>query len=1411
MKMPRLTIVFVCLVTCSQTVNGSTNPASELTAFQEVDWHRQALFSDSDRSSGESENLSLIGRIPDGPCRSCAADGPLAAYGNGGWLTTADISNPNSPVEMGRVALPGPVEGLTIHGYLAYVANGEAGIRVVDISNPTAPQEIGSYEFSDDVIDVKIGGAYAYVAASSAGLAILDVSDPAHPQEVSVSDTPGSARGVFVAGNLAYVADYDQGLLIFNVTDPTNPVLASVTDTPGYAYKIAVNGTYAYVADSSEGLRIYNISNPTAPYVVGVHDTSGYTYGVSLSGNYAYIADFYAVRIIDVSNPASPVEMGYFSSSYALDVTVSGVYAYASYSEKGLKILDVSNPANPTQAATLLTSGAAQHVTVHGDFVYLVDNSGLTKLHVIDISDPCSPIEVGSTGGGGGTGVAVNGSFVYVTNYGSSMSAINVGDPEAPFEAGSIATPGLARGVDAQGIYAYVAADDAGLRIIDVSDPGNLYEIGFIEAGIDAQSVAVEGDYAYVLATGAYFYIIDVSNPANPTQVGSAITGGGYDIAVSNNFVYVVGNVYMRIFDASDPSNPFTVSQFYTPDASRSVVIENNFAYLSSEQAGLLAVDISDPSNPIQAGFYNTGGSAFGVASYASLVFVADWSDGLWIFQNDLLAPPVISSIQDIPEDQGRQVRITWDKTIYDAPGDFVDITSYAIFRRQDDSKCDRFPAPDRSVKDPGLTFPRMAGWDFLGTVPAFGEDVYQYVAPTLCDSTLDNGICWSVFFVRAMTPDPFQFYDSPPDSGYSVDNLAPSAPMNLLFAPPGILTWDEAPEEDFNYFTVYGSTADIFNETADLIAHTTDLEMDVQANFYPYYHVTATDFAGNKGEAATTPNLAGGWTDVTAGPLGNTGTGAGVAWGDCDNDPNHLVDLHLVNEGQANRLYHNEGNGIFADITTDPLDHPGNGTGAYWGDYDNDGDLDLYLLNAGEANVLFRNIGGCTFTDATSGVLADPGNAWGAAWVDHDNDGFIDLYISNEGQPNLLIQNENGLFSDQTPDALNFAGNSQGASWGDYDNDGDQDLYLVVADSANRLFRNNGDGQFEDVTLGPLADAGPGQGAAWGDYDNDGNLDLYITNWNGPNVLLHNAGGGTFSDATTLILANAGNGQSAVWGDYDNDTDLDLYLANYGQANKLFRNEGGGVFVDDTGSVVGDTENSVGAAFADMDSDGDLDLYVANANGPNRLYRNNMGSENHWLHVRLVGTLSNRSAIGARVKISTGDVHQIREVTGGSGYLSQNSLLVEFGLGTETIVDTVQVIWPQRLSQGQYHTSLLTDVAANQVLEIVEIDDPLAGIDDTEDLPTAYALHGCFPNPFNPMTTIRYELPVASRVQLKVFDAAGHLIDTLISSDFVAAGRHEVVWNGLDSRGQTVASGIYFCRLDAGEFVDTIRMVMVR
>jgi hypothetical protein len=464
-----------------------------------------------------------------------------------------------------------------------------------------------------------------------------------------------------------------------------------------------------------------------------------------------------------------------------------------------------------------------------------------------------------------------------------------------------------------------------------------------------------------------------------------------------------------------------------------------------------------------------------------------------------------------------------------------------------------------------------------------------------------------------------------------------------------------------------------------------------------------------------------------------------GGTWADFNNDG--YPDLFLWN-GQDGVLgdqflFQNNGDGTFTQVNSVP---PVNlnvfGTSACWGDYDNDGNLDLYVTLP-VTNLLYHNEGSGTFSQVTTGsIVTDSANTYGAAWADYDQDGFLDVFVTvldpNANSRCFLYHNNgDGTFSSVTDSALvaDFA-SSTGIGWADYDNDGKIDLFVCGARGTsmrapNRLYHNNGDGTFTRITSGSIVtDVGYGKACAWGDYDNDGFLDLLVVNGAGmTNFLYHNNGNGTFTKVITgSIPTDTGNNfGGCAWGDYDNDGFLDLYVTDEGNSaisptvvNRLFHNNGDGTFTKIlTGSPVNEYSDSLGCCWVDYDNDGFLDLFASRGDRRGSfLFHNNLpgvGNTNAWLTVRLVGTVSNRSAIGAKVRVKAfyrGQSRwQLRQITGGGGTDGHNELQANFGLGDGTNVDTVRIEWPSGIVQE------FQNVAPKQILTCTEPPLLLAGI----------------------------------------------------------------------------------------------------
>ncbi|MCL4177408.1 MAG: VCBS repeat-containing protein [Verrucomicrobia bacterium] len=476
-------------------------------------------------------------------------------------------------------------------------------------------------------------------------------------------------------------------------------------------------------------------------------------------------------------------------------------------------------------------------------------------------------------------------------------------------------------------------------------------------------------------------------------------------------------------------------------------------------------------------------------------------------------------------------------------------------------------------------------------------------------------------------------------------------------------------------------------------------------------------------------------FTQVTEGPIvTDAEASAGCALVDYDNDG--LVDVFVATIwGGTNVLYHNDGNFTFGKVTTEPMVTTyGDYRAGVFADYDNDGDLDLFV-SCGEpyTSRFFRNdlgAGNSTlFTGVTTGAWVNTVavNA-GAAWGDYDNDGFVDLAVVNSGMPpqsEFLYRNDGsgGMLRVTAPPLTSSGGRSQGCAWGDHDNDGDLDLVVANAfyetNQPTFLFRNDRAGVFTRETTGPLVTT-PGYhlGLAWADYDNDGDLDLYVAKVtalsSSSEGLFVNNGDGTFTP--DLAVRSDATSQGPAWGDFDNDGYLDLFVCNQGEADMLLHNEHDGTFtrILDSDPVTA-VAHGFSSAWADLDNDGFLDLFVANnwaenaaqRAEPNFLYRNDAasnGNTNGWLLVRLIGTASNRSGIGAKIRakatLSGKEVWQLREISGGSGKSNQNDLRAHFGLGDAAQVDLLRIEWPSGIVQE------IANLPANQALTVTEHQD---------------------------------------------------------------------------------------------------------
>lgn len=845
----------------------------------------------------------------------------VACNQDGLWIF--DITDPTNPgvatsqLEASAIANHENY-GVTVDGNRAYLAIREAGVKTIDISDPYAASTIYTYTHGGiDAIGIEVAGDNLCVTdIFNNTFFVLDASDPSNLVQLGSVLTRHEPRYIDVEGDFAYTADRDSGLTAIDISDPVNPMVVSGLTVPGFTYRLAADGDYLYTASRLGGVSIVDITDPlnmrlleTLPttqeaFAVDVDGIDAYigmgdsvqivrvaehslhlagigaagvvgSKAVQVSGNHAFVAGNGGLDVVDITDPNTPVAVGSYGSVAAGDVYVSGDYAYVAAGSNDLHVVDISNPATPTMVGSVALLGNALKVHVSGNYAYVAtDNNLNNSLVSVDISDPTSPFQADAefvvTYP---LDVYVSGDYAYCPYYVGGLMVIDVSDPTAmTTNAGNLGGQwGVA--IQVSGNYAYVVHDVDGLRVIDVTDPTMPTLAGTLALGSSASNVFVVGDRAYV--TSDYgLEIIDVSDPTMPTFVTNSEMANAKGVYVTGDHAYVARNttffvreVYQRRYDlgsnvarsleVDNTDDPiFGVRLTPTPDAA--------FGYLLSADGGANWqsvqwnddwVELSSPGNDLR---WRTTLSYYGGGANPSLsALKLEW-----------LAPAsVIYSINDIGNDQGKQVRLTWARSGHDFAASPTPVTSYAIFRKIESGLS--AASDDRDGKRGDASLHHLAekddspmlsppGWDFIMTVPAFGDWEYSTVVPTLKDSTIAEGQHYTTFMVRAATETPQVYFDSPPDSGYSVDNLSPAPPMNFVAmyntGNGNQLVWDPSTDADFDYYSIYRDTDPNFAPSPANRVYVTSSEGWADPDYdggMVYYKVTVTDFSGNESDAS--------------------------------------------------------------------------------------------------------------------------------------------------------------------------------------------------------------------------------------------------------------------------------------------------------------------------------------------------------------------------------------------------------------------------------------------------------------------------------------------------------------------------------------------------------------------------------
>ncbi len=498
----------------------------------------------------------------------------------------------SSLTELGTLESNMVPQGIMIVGNLAYVADKYYGLHIIDVSSPDNPAVIGRLDTAGEANRVSVNGQYAFLAegydpyftaTASGALRIIDTSTPSSPKLVGSYRFTAPVNDVETEGNLAFVVTGGYGgqghFVILDISVPGTPVELSNIKFPGQTVDVEIEGDFAFVVGNQTGLRIIDISNPSSPIEIGMLNMDDPVNDVEIIGNIAYVAnDISGIQIVDISDLTKPV--------ITTTIPASGVYAQA---------FDVEVQGNRVTVAEL--------------------NAGVT---IYDIADPSSPVVIDNIDTGATYELEVLGSMIYVADSSSGLQILDASIPGRLAVAGRIELPGHFPVIDIQGTRAYIGDTNLGLRIVDITEPDNLSVLGSLsfapsvpqQGSLAARDVEAAGSTVYFVTLSS-IKIVDASDPANPVKIGEIPSFSSEDIEVVGSTAFLADRDTLRILDVSDPGAVAELARVNLNGSSSVLEVAGNTAYIAYgrglDAAGILIVDVTEPAAPTTVGNLDLG------------------------------------------------------------------------------------------------------------------------------------------------------------------------------------------------------------------------------------------------------------------------------------------------------------------------------------------------------------------------------------------------------------------------------------------------------------------------------------------------------------------------------------------------------------------------------------------------------------------------------------------------------------------------------------------------------------------------------------------------------------------------------------------------------------------------------------
>ena len=476
------------------------------------------------------------------------------------WIGVIDVADPENPEYLGYVSSTYAVSTAVISGDRLYIACEREGLVSFDISNPRDINAMRNSRVRFDtqgyVWDVTIQDDLAYIADGEFGMRIINIANPQNPEEVGFYDTPGNCTDVAVAGGYAYLIEADRSILIIDVRDPENP--EEVGYFASQAYDVQVQDDFVYVAARSEGLKIADVADPAEPEVIGIIDRPNNTQvrDVAISGNYAYVADEPAgLWIIDYTIPAI-VALHQFDQNnqrviHPYCVTVVGDIAFTGGGHQAIAAIDVSDPENPVRIGQ---GGAPMRYMVYQDGIMY--GTWYSTLYTVDVSNPAQPNHLFSMDlGTEAFGVDIQDEYLYVAAGDRGTFIYDVTNPRQPQLVANQDQRWRARDVAVAGDFLYIADDAAGLRVVNIANIEEPEEVGDIRprANGSAVGVTVVDNFVYLSEYQSGIVIVNVTDPQNPEEIGFYDTPGyANNLAVLDQYAFVADQTNFAIYDCSE-------------------------------------------------------------------------------------------------------------------------------------------------------------------------------------------------------------------------------------------------------------------------------------------------------------------------------------------------------------------------------------------------------------------------------------------------------------------------------------------------------------------------------------------------------------------------------------------------------------------------------------------------------------------------------------------------------------------------------------------------------------------------------------------------------------------------------------------------------------------------------------------